>query len=177
MINAGGECGQSIDVKSFNAALKGLEQSSGLFNVGFEDVLESLEMASSKTSYALEIKFTSVFMLGTRCVMMTERITLEYNVVRRTKRTIVGASAPKQVSEHATLYVPEPDPPAPACVVARRSRISTGTPAVRDALLPTLHVPEPVPAAPASRVAVTRRARNSTGTPAVQDDLLPTMAR
>ena len=140
VINAGGECGQSIDMKSFDAALKGLEQSSGLFNVGFEDVLEYLEMESSKTSYPLEINFTSVFMLGTRCVMMTERITLEYSVRSSTKRTIVGASAPTQASEHATLHVPEPDPAAPASVLAvtRRARNSTGTPAVRDDLLPTM---------------------------------------
>jgi hypothetical protein len=89
VINNGNEsvtCMATVDANS-----KSLEQSSGLFNVGLENVLDSLQI-SSNSSYSFKMDFNSVFILGTRCVMMTEPIELVYKTAKRLR----GACAQKR---------------------------------------------------------------------------------
>jgi hypothetical protein len=90
-------------------ALTSLEQSSGLFNVGLENVLESLEIsvndfiesnATQRTPRTLAVcrphsTLPFVFMLGTRYVMPTEPIEIVYKI----PQNLDDASAPKRAPE------------------------------------------------------------------------------
>jgi hypothetical protein len=115
---AGSVTTKCIDDTLFSEALTSLEQSSGLFNVGLENVLESLEISvndfiesnatlrASRTSARQRTPRTLavcrphstlpfVFMLGTRYVMPTEPIEIVYKI----PQNLDDASAPKRAPE------------------------------------------------------------------------------
>ena len=115
---AGSVTTKCIDDTLFSEALTSLEQSSGLFNVGLENVLESLEiyvndfiesnatLRASRTSARQRTPRTLavcrplstlpfVFMLGTRYVMPTEPIEIVYKI----PQNLDDASAPKRAPE------------------------------------------------------------------------------
>ena len=133
---------ECIDEGPLSEALKSLEQSSGLFNVGLENVFESLEMsvinfiasnARPLTSRTMAVcrpdsTLPFVFMLGTRCVMLTKPIQIVYKI----PQNLDAASAPKRAPEESAATTGESAAPRQSPSSVRQARRSTGEPAQRQ---------------------------------------------
>ena len=124
-------------LESLNDALKSLEQSSGLFNVGLENVFESLQKSSTPlnprvllSSGTRTVKPANtipfVFMLGTHRVLLTSPIQIVYTMAQN----LDGASAPKRAREKCAATV-APHVSTGEAPHAQRARKSTGMAAQR----------------------------------------------
>ena len=148
---AGSVTTECIHDGPLSEALTSLEQSSGLFNVGLENVLESLEIsvndfiasnATQRASRTLARQRTPrtlavcrphstlpfVFMLGTRYVMLTEPIVIVYKI----PQNLDDASAPKRAREESAATTGVSAAPRQSPSSVKQARRSTGQPAQRQ---------------------------------------------
>jgi hypothetical protein len=97
-----------LEHASITEALHSLEQSLGLFNVGVENLLTSLQQSTSSLVVVPvvnpEVTYNSVFMLGTRCVIIADTVQLAYE--NRTKKCRGGSPHSNTPSPHPSASNP-----------------------------------------------------------------------
>ena len=123
-----------LEHASITEALHSLEQSLGLFNVGVENLLTSLQQSTSSLVVVPvvnpEVTYNSVFMLGTRCVIIADTVQLAYE--NRTKKCRGGSPHSNTPSPHPSASNPSSlhHPSLPKKMGL--ARLSTGQPASRQ---------------------------------------------